>query len=267
MTERPALIDSHCHLDEPAFDADRDAVLARAEAAGVQAIVVPGYAARHWTRLRRLCAADARLFPAYGLHPEYLEGAWRQDLDALRVWLARERPVAVGECGLDFHGEGTDRVAQAEAFCAQLRLARDFDLPLIVHARRAVDEVLKYLRRFPGLRGVVHSFAGSLQQAERLFALGFRLGLGGAITYPRAQRLRRVAAALPREALLLETDAPFQPGSAHRGARNEPAYLVEVLAALAELRAESPAQLARATRDNARALFGLPAQNERQSHE
>lgn len=250
-------------MDDAAFDADRDAVLARAAAAGVEAIVLPGVSAAYWPRLRAVAAAGEGLFAAYGLHPMFLPEHRPEHLAELADWLARERAVAVGECGLDFYVEGLDRAAQLEYFVAQLRLAREFDLPVIVHARRALDEVLKHLRRFPGLRGVVHSFAGSLQQAERLFALGFRIGLGGPLTYPRAQRLRAVAARLPLEAILLETDAPDQPGLARRGRRNEPACIVEVLEALAELRGETPEAIGRASSGNARTLFGLPSPPER----
>ncbi|APZ44258.1 TatD family hydrolase [Acidihalobacter ferrooxydans] len=254
----PALIDSHCHLDDAAFDTDRGVVLSHAAEAGIDSIVVPAISARYWPRLRAVVATDARLFAAYGLHPMYLPEHRPEHLTALREWITRERPVAVGECGLDFYVGKLDVDAQIDFFTAQLRLAREFDLPVIVHARRAVDEVIKYLRRFPGLRGVVHSFAGSLQQAERLFANGFLLGLGGPLTYPRAQRLRRVAAALPLEAILLESDAPDQPGIAHRGQRNEPAFIGEVRDTLADLRQVSPTLIAQASTRNARALFGPP---------
>jgi TatD DNase family protein len=252
------LIDSHCHLDDAAFAADRPAVLERAAGAGVRAVVLPAVSARYWPRLREVAAGCDGLYAAYGLHPMLLPEHLPEHLAELEQWLERERPVAVGECGLDFYVEDLDRQAQLEYFVAQLRLARDFDLPVILHARRAVDEVLKYIRRYPGLRGVVHSFSGSLQQAQRLFQLGFRVGLGGPLTYPRAQRLRSVAAQLPIEAIVLETDAPDQPGLAQRGRRNEPAFIVEVLETLADLRGEMPEAVGRATTQNARALFGLP---------
>lgn len=250
-----SLVDSHCHLDDPAFDADRDAVLARAEEAGITAIVLPAVGARYWPRLRDV--AGGALYAAYGLHPMLLAEHRPEHLLELAHWLERERPVAVGECGLDFYVEGLDRGGQIDYFVSQLRLAREFELPVILHARRAVDEVIKYVRRYPGLTGVVHSFAGSLQQAERLFSLGFRIGLGGPLTYPRAQRLRAVGARLPLEAIVLETDAPDQPGFAHRGRRNEPAFIAEVLTVLAELRAETPEHVADATTNTAKALFGL----------
>lgn len=252
------LVDSHCHLDDAGFDSDRAGVIARARAVGVTRHVVPAVEAAGWPKLQEVCAGDAGLFPAYGLHPMFLASHRDMHLAQLREWLARERPVAVGECGLDHFVEGLDPAAQLHFFEAQLRLAREFDLPVIVHARRAVDPVIAAIRRIGGLRGVVHSFAGSRQQARVLWENGFLLGLGGPVTYPRANRLRTLAAEVPVEWLLLETDAPDQPGAGHRGQRNEPAHLVEVLETIAGLRGIAPAELAAATTANAERLFGLP---------
>ena len=251
------LLDSHAHLDAPEFDGDRDAVLARARAAGVMRQVVPAVNAAGWPKLRELCANEAGLLPAYGLHPMYLDDHRDADLVALRDWIERERPVAVGECGLDFFVEGLDPARQGRFFDGQLRLARDFELPVVVHARRAVDTVLAAIRRFGPLRGVIHSYPGSADQAKRLFDLGFLVGIGGPVTYERANRLRTLAATLPIECLLLETDAPDQPDSDHRGQRNEPARLVRVLDTVAALRGMAPAELAAATTANAERLFRL----------
>lgn len=250
-------VDTHSHLDVDAFDADRADVLARGVAAGVARHVVPAIDAAGWPRLREVCASHTGLFPAYGLHPVFLDAHDERDLDALRGWLARERPVAVGECGLDFFVDGLDRGRQLRLFDAQLRLAREFDLPVIVHARRAVDAVIAAVRRVGGLRGVVHSFAGSLQQAEVLAGLGFMLGLGGPVTYERANRLRRLAAEVPLEWLLLETDAPDQPDCRHRGERNEAAHLPFVAGTIAALRGEPVERIAPVTTANAERLFGL----------
>ncbi|MBM7093262.1 TatD family hydrolase, partial [Streptomyces sp. S12] len=178
----------------------------------------------------------------------------------LREWLQRERPCAVGECGLDYYIEGLDRDAQSFYFDGQLEFAREFDLPLIVHARHAVDAVIAAIRRVGGLRGVVHSYSGSEEQAQQLWKQGFLLGLGGPVTYERAQRLRRIAATMPLEFLLLETDAPDQPDAGIRGQRNEPARLAEVCATIAQLRGVSAQEVAQATSANARRLFGLDAQ-------
>ncbi|MEN1972567.1 TatD family hydrolase [Luteimonas sp. MJ204] len=253
------LVDSHCHLDAGEFDRDRGEVVARARAAGVTTQVLPATHADEWPALREAAAADPGLHAAYGLHPTFLEHHREAHLPLLREWIERERPVAVGECGLDFYIEGLDAEAQSAFFEAQLRIARDADLPLIVHARRAVDQVTAAIRRIGGLRGVVHSFSGSRQQAEKLWELGFMLGLGGPVTYERANRLRTLAATMPLEYLLLETDAPDQPDSSIRGQRNEPARLTAVCETIAQLRGVPAAEVAAATTSNARRLFGLGA--------
>ena len=253
------LFDSHCHLDAAEFDPDRTAVLARARAAGVMDQVIPAVDAASWPALRAVCAAEPGLHPAYGLHPMFLARHRREHLEQLVDWVERERPCAIGECGLDFHVEGLDPETQRLYFGRQLRIAREFDLPLVLHARKAVEEVIHTLRRIGGLRGVVHSWSGSEAQARQLWQLGFHLGIGGPVTYERARRLRGIVATMPLEYLLLETDAPDQPLATHRGTRNEPARLVNVLQVVAELRDEDPDAVAEATRANARRLLGLPA--------
>ena len=220
--------------------------------------MVPAIDAHTWPRLRSACASFADLYPAYGLHPVYLEVHRREDLESLREWIGRELPVAVGECGLDYFVEGLDRDAQQYYFDAQLALAVEHGLPVIVHARRAVDAVIAAIRRHPGVRGVIHSFPGSAEQARQLHDLGFLLGIGGPVTYARANRLRQVVATVPVEQLLLETDSPDQPNAGRRGARHEPAWLVEVLQVVAELRGMAPEALAEATTANAARLFALP---------
>lgn len=259
---QPELVDSHSHFDVDAFDADRDAAYARARAAGVVQQVVPGVIARSWDALDAVVARYPGLYAAWGLHPCYLAEHRPAHLAELRARVAARRPVAIGECGLDAFLPQPDLPAQETYFLEQLRIARDAGLPVIVHARRAVDAVLKCIRRIggrEGLSGVVHSFAGSIEQAERLREHGFLVSLGGPLSYERAQRLHRLVRALPADGLLLETDAPDQPGVQHRGERNEPAYLPEVLATVAALRGESPAAVAAASTAAARRLFGLPA--------
>lgn len=253
------LVDTHCHLDASEFDADRAAVLARAQAAGVRRQIVPAVDAASWPKLRDVCAGDDGLFPAYGLHPICLDAHRPQHLPGLRDWIERERPLAIGECGLDFFIQGLDADAQQRYFIGQLELAREYDLPVVVHARRAVEAVIVAIRQVGSLRGVVHSFPGSAEQARQLWQLGFLVGLGGPVTYARANRLRKLAATIPLECLLLETDAPDQPDADHRGQRNEPARLVTVLDTIARLRGEDPASIAAATTRNAERLFALPA--------
>lgn len=250
------IIDSHSHLDAPEFDADRTAVIARARAAGVVAQVIPAIDAAGWPALKTLCASTAGLYPAYGLHPLFLDRHLDDHLSALADWLRDEQPVAVGECGLDFYVEGLDPARQQVVFEAQLELARQFRLPVILHARRAVEAVILTLRRFGPLTGVVHSFPGSTEQARELWKLGFRLGIGGPLTYPRARKLREVVTTAPIEQLLVETDAPDQPLCGHQGQRNEPARCVEVVALIARLRGVPEAQVAAQLVANTSTLFG-----------
>jgi len=258
----PDLVDSHSHFDVAEFDADRDAALARARAAGVRRQIVPAITAAGFERVRALCTTESGLCPAYGLHPLFLAEHKPAHLDELARWIEREKPVAVGECGLDFFVPDLDTAAQRNYFHAQLELARAFDLPLIVHARRAVDEVTAAIRRSGNLRGIVHSFSGSTEQAQQLWKLGFCIGLGGPITYPRAHRLRKIVATMPLEFLLLETDSPDQPLHGRQGARNEPALLAEVCACVAELRGASAEEIAAATTRNAERLFALPQRSD-----
>ena len=253
------LVDSHSHFDAAEFDADRAAAHARAVAAGVVAQIVPAVDAAGWPKLRQTCAGLPGLWPAYGLHPMYLDAHRPEHLPALRAWIERERPLAVGECGLDYFVEGLDAEAQSFYFDGQLRLAREFDLPVIVHARRAVDAVIAAIRRIGGLRGVVHSFSGSAEQAAQLHRLGFLLGIGGPVTYERAQRLRRLVATMPIEHLLLETDSPDQPDADHRGRRNEPAYVADTVRGIAPALGLDPDELAAITSANFDRLFAKAA--------
>lgn len=251
------LTDSHAHIDDASFDGDREAMFARASEAGIRHIVVPGIDRASWERITEICTNHPQAHAAYGLHPIYLEQHQTEHLDALVTQLKAHPAVAVGEIGLDYFLPELDQDRQREYFQKQLRIARDFDLPVIVHARRAMDEVTSTMRRMGGLRGVVHSFSGSVQQAQQLWDMGFHIGIGGPVTYERAQRLRHIVATMPIERLLLETDAPDQPGDGHRGERNEPVRLTDVLSVVAQLRNESETSVAEATTANARRLFKL----------
>ena len=251
------LIDTHCHLDVEEFAADRQAVLARARENGVRGIVVPGVLADTWDTLLDFCNSDACLYPALGLHPAYLDRHRDADLLRLETLLAEQRPVAVGEIGLDYYLDGLDRDRQQQLFEAQLELARAAGLPVILHVRKAHDPVLQTLQRIRVAGGICHAFNGSLQQAQRYIELGFRLGFGGMLTFARSSKLRALAKALPLDALVLETDAPDMTVEQHRGERNSPEYLPYCLAALAEVRGEPEAFVAAQTTLNARAVLGL----------
>jgi TatD DNase family protein len=252
-----SLVDSHSHFDVAEFDADRSAALDRAHGAGVTRQIVPAISLSGFAKLRDLCHAEKGLYPAYGLHPMFLSEHKPEHLNELAVWIEREQPCAIGECGLDFYVEGLDATTQRDYFRRQLQLAKDFDLPVILHARRAVDEVIATLREVGVSRGVVHSFSGSYEQARQLWKMGFCIGLGGPITYERARRLREIVSEMPLEFLLLETDSPDQPLFGHQGQRNEPALLREVCATVAKLRGVDEDIVARATTQNCERLFGL----------
>jgi TatD DNase family protein len=250
-------IDTHCHLDAAEFDADRDAVVARARAAGVTMQVMPTGHVDDRAKAHAI-AHQHGLAYALGLHPLWIDGVPESDVDrlrdAVREALDDPRFVAVGEIGIDCFEPG-DVARQEWFFREQLRVARDFGLPVIVHVRRSADLLLKYLRRIEVPGGIIHAFNGSAQQADQFVALGFKLGFGGSLTYSGSQRIRRHAAALPLEALVLETDAPFIAPewrrTPHGVERTEPADLARIAQQLAVLRGLDPVALAAANRRNA----------------
>ena len=251
-------IDTHCHLDAAEFGGNQAALAQAAQAAGVGRIVVPSVARASFEAVRELCGQFPGCAPAYGIHPMYTGAAMPGDLDALREYLAQPDTVAVGEIGLDFFIEYYDRARQEYFFAEQLKLAREFDLPVLLHIRRAQDTVLKLLRQTRVRGGIAHAFSGSRSQAEEFIGLGFRLGFGGAMTYPRATRLRELAATLPLGSIVLETDAPdIPPSFLERGAPNKPEYLPRIAQTLAELRGMPLDEIAAATTANA--LTVLPA--------
>ena len=268
----PGWIDTHCHLDAPEFAPDVDAVRAQARAAGVAHCVIPAVARSQWDAVRQLAHRHGDSY-ALGIHPLYTPQAADEDLEALGAALAQHqadpRLVAVGEIGLDGFVPGLDPARQWRFYRAQLQLAQRFGLPVILHVRRSADRLLKGLREVPVRGGIAHAFNGSVQQAQAFIALGFKLGFGGAVTYERALQLRRLAQALPEDAIAMETDAPDIPPhwlyrtAAERAAglpqgRNSPAELPRIGAEVAALRGLAPADWAARTRANAvAALPGL----------
>jgi len=255
------LIDTHTHLDFPDFDADRREVLQHSRARGVERLVVLGVYQHNWQRLWDLALADETVFAAFGLHPVYLDQHLPSHLEQLRDWLSRyaghPKLCAVGEFGLDYFLQQLDREQQQQLFEAQLKLAIEFELPALLHVRRAhaaTIATLKHLR--PKRGGIIHAFAGSHEEAREYLKLGFKLGLGGAPTWTQALRLRKVVAQLPLEAIVLETDSPDMAPAMHPGQRNSPLHLPDICAALAELRGISAEELASASSQNAMQLFG-----------
>ena len=253
------LFDTHCHLDVEEFDSDRMQVLARARARGVRRLLIPAVDATHWEPLVQLCRRESGLFPALGLHPVYVEKHTREHIEALAQAVETHRPVAIGEIGLDYFVSGLDRGKQQTLFEAQLEVARDAGLPVVLHVRKAHDQVLSTLRRIRVKGGTAHAFNGSLQQAQQYIDMGFKLGFGGTLTYTRSTKIRQLAKDLPVDALVLETDAPDMVVSAHHGERNSPEYLPDCLQALSDVRDEAPALLAEQTTRNASAVFSLDA--------
>lgn len=251
-----ALTDTHCHLDAIEFDADRDKIVERAIAAGVTRIVVPAITAENFADVDAICARYSLCRRAYGLHPVYAERHRPDDLLRLREVIAAARPLALGEIGLDGWVKNVDFAAQTHYFIEQLKIARDFDLPVLLHARHANDEVMKQLRRFDIRSGIAHAFNGSMQQADQFIKQGFKLGFGGAFTYVRALNLRRLAKHLPLQAIVLETDAPdMSPAWAH-GQRNSPEYLAQIAAEMAALRGTDSGAIMTATESNANTILG-----------
>jgi TatD DNase family protein len=254
----PGLTDTHCHLEDSAFDPDRLAVLDRARQAGLVRLLLAGTDVTD----SRAAAQCARQYPdflrfAAGIHPHAASQADARALDALRELLADSQAVAVGEIGLDYFRDLSPRQDQRRAFLAQLALAREFHLPAIVHIRDAVEDALSMLAEAAlPRRGVWHAFSGDAGLAERALGLGFYLGAAGPITYPRAASLREVFRRAPLDRILLETDAPYLPPQSDRGARNEPALAGEILRRLASERNLAPERMAAATRENANQLFG-----------
>lgn len=252
-------IDTHCHLDAAEFGNTQAELVQAAAAAGVTRIIVPSVARANFDIVRQLCKRFPSCTPAYGIHPMYSDSAMPEDLPVLHDYLEKYRPVAVGEIGLDFFIPHYDRARQEHFFVEQLKLAQEFDLPVLLHIRRAQDTILKHLRQHRVRGGIAHAFNGSRSQADEFIKLGFKLGFGGAMTHDRATRLRELAATLPPDSIVLETDAPdIPPDFLERGQPNKPEYIPRIAQTLAELRGISVEEVARITTENVSSAFFLP---------
>ncbi|WP_448679313.1 TatD family hydrolase [Pseudomonas nicosulfuronedens] len=255
------LIDTHNHLDCPDFEQDRAAVLQRSRELGVERQVLLGVFRENWEDVWALVENEPDLYAALGLHPIYLARHRPEHLTALREWLQRlaghPKLCAVGEIGLDYYLEDLDRDGQQAIFEEQLRIAIDFELPVLLHVRRAHAAMIATLKRYkPRRQGIIHAFAGSREEAREYLKLGFRLGLGGAPTWPQANRLRKVVPEIPLDSIVLETDSPDMAPAMYPGVRNSPEHLPDICTALAELKGISPEELASASTRNAMELFG-----------
>lgn len=251
------LVDAHCHLDFAHFDGDRTEVFKAAKAVGVAHFVVPGTTRSRWQQVLAL-AERADTSVCLGLHPYFVEQHQEVDIAALDHMLSHySEVVAVGECGID--GRFSDTLeAQWYYFDAQLALAKQHGLPVVVHCVHANDQVAKRLRQLKLPKaGLIHAFSGSIEQATKFLDLGFKLGLGGAVTYERARRLHRTVAALPDNAFVLETDSPDMPLSGYQGMRNEPCRISQICAVVSKLRGQSENHVAAQSSATATQLFDL----------
>lgn len=249
------IIDTHCHLDFAAFDADRDEVFQRARINGLIGFVIPAVKQSSWQALIELCAQYNNVYYALGLHPIFIREHQSDDVQLLRDCVELSQPIAIGEIGLDFYDRSLALEKQLGLFQQQLAVACDVELPVILHVRKAHQEVLACLEKYPVTGGVVHAFNGSMQLAERYMTHNFKFGFGGMLTFERSSKLRKLAKQLPLESIVLETDSPDMTVEAHRGQRNSPEYLPDCLAALAQVREMDVDIVAEQTTRNAYELF------------
>lgn len=257
------MIDTHAHLQDQVFHPDQDTVIKRAFTAGVHQIIIVGYDYLSSQEAVALAARQGQVFAAVGIHP-HDAATWQEDTGSLLNALGRqEKVVAIGEIGLDYYRNLSPREIQKKVFAAQLELARKMSLPVIIHSRDAGDEILGFIKDFPGLTGVVHCFSGTLLVARKLIELGWYIGITGAVTFPKATGLQEVVRGIPLEGLLLETDAPYLAPQSHRGQRNEPGYLGEVATTIAALKKIEVSTVAQQTTINAQKLFRLPVHSDR----
>lgn len=253
-----SIIDTICHIDDSSFDNDRNEVIANCQKLGVHKIVVPSVSTANWEKVHRLCSQYDALYPAFGLHPMFVNEHQKTDIDKLDDYLKQHPSVAVGEVGLDYYADNKEQDRQQWFFEQQLEVAAAHDIPLILHVRKAHADVIACLKKSSIKRGgTVHAFNGSMELAQEYIKLGFKLGFGGMLTNKNASKLQKLASELPLNAIVLETDAPDLSGSKHKGERNSPEYLPEVLHKLADLRSENIAKIAQQTTLNANTVLAL----------
>jgi len=250
------LIDAHCHLDFECFDNDRIQVIERAKQNHISDIIIPGTEKKYWSRIQRLCT-QVNLHACYGLHPYWCDQHTLKDLVALEQMISNEMCVAVGECGLDYRPQQASKKAQLNFFKAQLNIASNAKLPVVIHSVRATEDIIKTLKNHSNLQGMVHGYSGSTEQARQLIDMGFYISIGGSVTFNNAKKVRETAKNIPLSALLIETDAPDQADIQHKNERNEPAFLINILKEISKLRDDEINVIAQQTRKNTQQLFSL----------
>lgn len=258
------LFDTHAHMDDRAFDPDRSALLAALPEQGIQLLMNPGCSLASSQAASQLSLDYSYIYAAVGSHPDAADEVCDEVLASYqRLVAANPKIKAIGEIGLDYHYEDIPREVQRRAFRAQMALARDLGLPVIVHDREAHEDALSILREFPSVTGVFHCYSGSLEMARQLVSRGWYLGFTGVLTFRNARRCLEVAAGLPMDRIVLETDSPYMSPEPFRGKRNHPGKLYRMAEALAQLRGISPQEAAQITADNGRRLYGILEENAR----
>ena len=252
------MIDTHCHIDEEAFDADREEVIARQQESGVEAMIVPGVNVASVETVLQVCHAHpGYCYPALGLHPEDVKADWQEQLAVVEAAIRahRDELVAIGEIGLDYYWDKTYKEEQKEVLRRQLLLAAELDLPVILHNREATEDIVRIVREVGG-RGVFHCFNGSKETAQQILDLGFYLGIGGVLTFKNSKLAEKMDV-VPLERILLETDAPYMAPVPHRGERNESRFMIHVAERLAQVYNCTVEDIISATTANAKRLFRL----------
>ncbi len=244
------LVDSHCHLDFPDFDDDRGELIERCHKIGIHNFVVPGVSAKNWDRLHQISLQHSEITPVYGLHPYFIDQHSPNDISQLEHLIKTLLPCAVGEIGLDYYDKNLDRVKQKTLFDSQLLLAEKYQLPVILHVRKAHDDVLAMFKHRNICGGIVHAFNGSEQQAKQYYEMGFLFGFGGVILNPNAKKIRRLIKSLPINSIVLETDAPDMVPVGSTFSRNTPLTIYNVAEAMAEIRSLTVDAIAEATTAN-----------------
>ena len=250
------LIDTHAHLQWPAFDKDREQVIERAFAAGLYTIVSIGYDLSASREAARIAKNHEGIYAVVGIHPHNAKAMNVSTVNSLRELAQDPKVVAIGEIGLDYYRDLSPRARQKEAFEQQIRLAGELELPIVVHDREAHNDVLGMLRRFgKDSKGILHCFSGDLSMAEEVIEMGYLISIAGPVTYPNARRLHELVQHLPGESIILETDCPFLPPQSRRGERNEPLFVLETAHKVAELKGMRLDELVELTSRNARGMF------------
>ena len=273
--KKPYLVDAHCHLDFEIFDKDREQVLQRAKDNHITDIIIPGTQKKYWGRINFLCASNKektngadikrkniKLHACYGLHPYWTEWHQLQDITTLEKYLANNESVALGECGLDFrqkyrNNKNSDKKTQTEFFEAQLDIAKNLQLPVVIHSVNATEDVIQSIKKFKNLTGMIHSYSGSAEQAKQLIDLNFLISIGGSVTYDHAKKIKKIVSEIPLSSLLVETDAPDQTDQYNQKKRNEPAFLINTVKEISRLKNETERAIAQQTTINAKNLFKI----------